>query len=97
MVQVHYNNITALDGQTDDSGFDLCTTETLRPNDADIMAFGSMKFTINPKSRTDITATLTVPSLLPTVHAIGAFPHMHQLGKKISTTLYRADGSTVVG
>lgn len=95
VVQVHYNNIAALAGETDDSGFDLCTTETLRPNDADILAFGSLNFTINPKTTHNITASLTMPSYLPTVHAIGAFPHMHQLGKKISTTLHRPDGTTV--
>jgi cytochrome c5 len=94
VVQVHYNNIAALAGETDDSGFDFCTTESLRPNDADVLAFGSMNFTIDPKATLNITASWTIPGLIPTVHAIGAFPHMHQLGKKIATTLVRADGST---
>jgi len=94
VVQVHYNNTMGLSGETDDSGFDFCTTDALRPNDADVLAFGSMNFTINPKSKLDINATWTIPSIVPTVHAIGAFPHMHQLGKKIATTLIRADGTT---
>jgi len=94
VVQVHYNNVAGLAGETDDSGFDLCSTTTLRPNDADIVAFGSMNFTINPKSTLNITASWTLPSFVPTIHAIGAFPHMHQLGKKIATTLHRADGTT---
>jgi hypothetical protein len=94
VVQIHYNNVTGLAGELDDSGFDLCSTSTLRPNDADIMAFGSRSFTINPKSKLDITASWTIPGTIPEVHAIGAFPHMHQLGKKITTTLHKKAGGT---
>ncbi len=94
VVQIHYNNVGALGGEVDDSGFDLCSTSTLRPNDADIMAFGSRSFTINPKSKLDITASWTIPGSIPEVHAIGAFPHMHGLGKKIQTTLVRKAGGT---
>lgn len=93
VVQVHYNNVSALAAEADDSGFDLCSTATLRPNDADIMAFGSRSFTINPKSKLDITSTWTT-SMIPDVHIIGAFPHMHQLGKRIQTTLHRKAGGT---
>lgn len=87
VVQTHYNNTMALSGETDTSGFDLCTTNELRPNDADIVAFGSSKFAIPEKGRLDITARWVVPSGFGDIYAFGAFPHMHQLGTYISTTL----------
>jgi hypothetical protein len=95
VVQIHYNSVN-LKGASgvDNSGFDLCTSTELRPNDADVLAFGSMKFTIPPKSKHDITASWKIPAFLSEVRAIGTFPHMHQLGKSLSTTLVRADGST---
>jgi hypothetical protein len=88
VVQIHYNNVKALEGETDTSGFDFCTTDKLRPNDADVMALGSLKFNIPAKSSLDITASFTVPSFIGTIHAIGAFPHMHKLGKSIATNLF---------
>ncbi|MGZ3456650.1 MAG: monooxygenase [Polyangiales bacterium] len=87
VVQTHYNNIQGLEGETDDSGFDVCTTEDLRPNDADILAFGSMRFTIPAHKKLDLSATYLVPASMGTIHAVGAFPHMHQLGKSIVTTV----------
>jgi hypothetical protein len=90
VVQTHYNNIQGLEGETDDSGFDVCSTEDLRPNDADIVAFGSMRFEIPPHKKLDLSATYLVPASMGTIHAIGAFPHMHQLGKSIATHLMPA-------
>ena len=58
------------------------------------MAFGSQKFTINPKSKLDITASWDLIGSVGEIHAIGSFPHMHQRGKKIQTTLLRKAGGT---
>ncbi|MGZ3474859.1 MAG: monooxygenase [Polyangiales bacterium] len=96
VVQVHYNNVKALDGETDTSGFDFCTTDKLRPNDADVMALGSLKFTMPAKSPYDITASFTVPSFIGTIHAIGAFPHMHKLGKSIATNLFASGAGSPI-
>jgi len=84
VVQIHYNNINALAGETDESGFDLCTTSELRPNVADVVAFGSMSFTIPPHDTTDITCASTWTNAPVTMFA--AFPHMHELGTIISTS-----------
>lgn len=92
VVQVHYNNINGLSGQTDTSGFDLCTTDQLRPNNADVLAFGTTKFTIQPHSSLDITCGVTVPPEYGGIQVIGAFPHMHELGVQIETSRY-AGGS----
>jgi hypothetical protein len=98
VVQIHYNNVLALGGEVDNSGFDLCSTTTLRPNDADIMAFGSRSFTINPKSKLDITASWATSTTVGDIRVIGAFPHMHQLGKQISTVVaHKAGGTSDLG
>jgi hypothetical protein len=85
VVQIHYNNINHLPGQTDASGFDLCTTDQLRPNDADIMAFGTTNISIPAHATFDTTCNLTASSQVGTLQVIGASPHMHQLGTLITT------------
>lgn len=87
VVQVHYNNVNQLGGQTDTSGFDLCTTTKLRPNDADVFAFGSLNFSIPPNAQKTITCQHKVTSLLDGAHLIAALPHMHKIGTAISTTI----------
>jgi hypothetical protein len=96
MVQVHYNNITALSGQTDSTGFDICTTDQLRPNAADIVAFGSLNFTIPAHGSLDITCDWTLPATRPAYNVISAFPHMHQLGKAIRTTATTGDAGAPI-
>ncbi len=88
VVQVHYANTAGLTGQMDASGFDLCTTDVLRPNDADIMAFGTTTFSIPANGSLDITCDVPVPVYGVTTHLIAALPHMHQLGRTISTHAY---------
>lgn len=84
-VQVHYSNLMHLAGQTDRSGFDLCSTTDLRPNEADILAFGTTQISIPPAGSLDVTCDFAVPAQLPPTHVIGAMPHMHKLGRTIST------------
>ncbi len=44
ILQVHYNDASGKNvGQTDNSGYDLCTTDKLRPNDAAVMAPGTVE------------------------------------------------------
>jgi cytochrome c551/c552 len=93
VLQVHYSNLMHLDGQKDLSGYQLCTTDQLRPNDADILAFGTWQFTVPAQGSADITCDLTLPGVTPTLHGIAGMPHMHKLGKALSTTLHKADGS----
>jgi hypothetical protein len=88
VVQVHYSNTAGLAGQMDASGFELCSTSTLRPNDADVMAFGTTTFSIPPFGTLDITCDVEVPLYGDTTHLIAALPHMHELGKTISTQAY---------
>jgi cytochrome c551/c552 len=92
VVQVHYSNLNKLSGETDGSGFSLCTTDELRPNDADILAFGTMKFSIPAAGKLDITCDFDIPGIVPPKTIIGGMPHMHLLGKEISTVV-RPGGS----
>jgi hypothetical protein len=87
VVQIHYSNLTKLAGETDSSGFSLCTTEELRPNEADILAFGTMKFSIPPAGKLDVTCDFNIPAGLQATKIIGGMPHMHLLGKEISTVV----------
>jgi len=96
VLQIHYSNLMHLDGQKDSSGYQLCSTAELRPNDADIMAFGTYKLDIPAQGTADITCDLTLPALTPTLHGISAMPHMHKLGTAIQTTLLPKGGAEPV-
>ena len=89
VVQVHYSNANALDGETDDSGFDLCSTDQLRPNDADMIAFGTQSLTVQPHQKLEKTCTITLPKTAPykNLHVIAAMPHEHKLGTSITTVV----------
>lgn len=94
VLQVHYSNLMNLAGQEDSSGYQLCVTEDLRPNDADIMAFGTTQIDIPANGTQDVTCNLTVPSIIPQITTIAAMPHMHKLGTRISTM---KNGATDLG
>jgi hypothetical protein len=83
--QVHYNNIAGLTGETDHSGFDLCSTTEARANEADMIAFGTVRIDLPPYATTSDDCTYTWPASAGTVKAIAAFPHMHKLGTSIWT------------
>ncbi|MDI1475119.1 peptidylglycine alpha-amidating monooxygenase [Polyangium sp. y55x31] len=95
MIQMHYSNLTQLDGQKDQSGFDLCTTTDLRPNDADILAFGTTKINIPAHSELDLSCNLTVPAGFPKLNTFAIGPHMHKLGKVISAEHKPVNGAAV--
>ncbi|MBK8259113.1 MAG: hypothetical protein IPK82_41460 [Polyangiaceae bacterium] len=96
VLQIHYSNLMGLSGQEDSSGYQLCTTDQLRPNDADILAFGTNQIDIPAQGSADITCNLTLPAVLQTLHGVAAMPHMHKLGTAISTTLHPKGGGTPV-
>jgi hypothetical protein len=97
MVQIHYNNAANVPNPTDSSGFDMCTTSTLRPNDADVIAFGSEAIFLFPHASGTVTSCFGVPSTLDGAHFFAAFPHMHELGTSIASSLVPAgDAGPVV-
>jgi hypothetical protein len=84
VLQIHYNNATAKTG-TDQSGYELCTTEELRPNDAGVLAFGSTNFNIPPRSNHTISCDYRLDARFSNVRMFNASPHMHELGAAMST------------
>ncbi|MFO0678507.1 MAG: peptidylglycine alpha-amidating monooxygenase [Polyangiaceae bacterium] len=80
IVQLHYNNAQNLAGQTDNTGYDICTTETLRPNDAGLLGFGSVNFKIAPRAQKTISCDYKVGAAFNNAKIFSATPHMHKYG-----------------
>ncbi len=96
VVQMHYSNPQGLAGQKDSSGFDLCTSAP-RPNEADVLAFGTQKIDIPPNTATfPKTCQVKVPSQLAGLHLLASMPHMHKLGTSMTTMLTPAGGGADV-
>lgn len=93
VVQLHYNNVQALEGEQDATGFDLCSTANLRANDADVVAFGTQRFTIPAGANHTSDCTMQVPAQFAGVKVIAAMPHMHEIGSRIVTQVEHADGT----
>jgi hypothetical protein len=95
VLQVHYNNLSGeYDGQVDASGYELCTTDNLRANDAGIAGFGTIGISIPPRSKTTLTCTFPATAAFKDKHFFNAFPHMHRLGTAISTERVPMNGDT---
>jgi hypothetical protein len=96
VMQVHYYNAKGLQNQTDSSGFDLCTTDQLRPNDAAVMAPGSVNFSIPARSTLNLTCSYTFPTGNTPINVFTATPHMHLLGKSLSASVLPGGTGTPV-
>ncbi|AKT43518.1 peptidylglycine alpha-amidating monooxygenase [Chondromyces crocatus] len=96
ILQVHYSNLMGLSGEQDSSGYRLCSTTNLRPNDADIMAFGTTSINIPANGSQDLTCDLSIPNYIPELNIIAGMPHMHKLGRQIATSLFPGGSSPPV-
>ncbi|MBX3189315.1 MAG: peptidylglycine alpha-amidating monooxygenase [Labilithrix sp.] len=85
VLQFHYNNAANAPNQADNSGFEFCTTEELRPNDAGIVAFGSINFSIPPRATHKIKCDHPLGPQFAGVTFFSASPHMHTAGASMST------------
>lgn len=95
-VQIHYNNAAGLKNQVDQTGYDLCTTDKLRPNDADILATGTVQINIPPRSTVTTTCNLTVPAQFGNIKVISSWAHMHRLGRAEYAKRVRAGAETTI-
>lgn len=96
LVEMHYSNIAHEADSDDNSEALLCTTTDVRPNDADVMAFGSFDFSLPPHQQTTVECTLPVQgAALPggQITVFRGWPHMHLLGAAQSTTVFRNNGA----
>jgi hypothetical protein len=93
VMQVHLNNAKGLANQSDGSGYDLCTTDQLRPNDADVLASGSTSFTIPARGSLTQTCSFAFTGITTPLHVFSATPHMHLLGKSLVTNVLPSGGA----
>jgi len=95
VLQMHYNDYAGVEDPTDDTAVELCTTHDLRANDADVMSFGGTSFVIPANDAATMTCAFEAPEqagdALP-VHIFQAWPHMHQLGRSMRTTVEKNNG-----
>ncbi len=95
VLQMHYNNYAGGDDLVDDTAVELCTTADLRKHDAGVMSFGGVDFSLPPSASTTLTCDFSVPeaaSPVMPVHIFQSWPHMHQFGRSMTTTLFKASG-----
>ncbi|MCC6649242.1 MAG: hypothetical protein IT374_27190 [Polyangiaceae bacterium] len=96
VVQVHYSNLKHEAGHVDRTGVDLCTTDAPRKYDADILWVGGFDFAVPPHKTATVECKFdwgqNWTKYLP-LQVVQSWPHMHQLGRKLTTDLVRADGS----
>ena len=95
-VQVHYNNAMALTGQVDSTGYDLCTTDKLRPNDADILATGTVQINIPPRSTYTADCDLAFPASYGAIKVVSSWAHMHKLGRDQEASRVRDGAATTL-
>ncbi len=95
-IQVHYNNAQGLKDQVDETGFDLCATNKLRPNDADILATGTVAIQIPPRSKYQVDCDLAFPAQYGSINVVSSWAHMHKLGRAESATRMRGGQATPI-
>ena len=96
LLEVHYH--THVGGnQIDSSGMQFCTTSSPRPFTAGVLTLGTDSVLLLPGQNS--TATGDCPSavigeLSGPLHVISSAPHMHQLGRSLTSEIVHPDGST---
>jgi hypothetical protein len=95
-LQIHYNNAQGLVGEVDETGYDLCSTDQLRANDADILATGTFQIAIPPRSTYETTCDLTFPQQYGAINVVSSWAHMHKLGRAESAKRVRAGQETTL-
>lgn len=95
-LQIHYNNALGLVGEVDESGYDLCSSDQLRPNDADILATGTLQINLPPRSNVKTTCKMTIPATFGGITVVSSWAHMHRLGRAEYAKRIRAGESTTL-
>jgi hypothetical protein len=85
-LEVHYNN-TQTAAQTDKSGVEICVTDKLRKNEAQISWLGTQNLNKLQASGT------CKPNLTGPVNILFSWPHEHLQGRHLKTIITRANGT----
>jgi mono/diheme cytochrome c family protein len=89
-LETHYNN-TSSTPQPDSSGISICVTKKLRKNEAGIHWLGTEGILLPAGGKASGTCT---PKATTPVTIISATPHMHLLGRHLTTVINRKGGKT---
>jgi hypothetical protein len=87
LLEVHYSNTGP--ATTDTSGVDICSTSQLRPVSAGLFWLGTMDIDI-PAAGTGTAQSHCTPQIQEPLHILRSWPHMHRLGRHLTTTVVRA-------
>lgn len=89
ILQLHYWNVKGYTDANDASGVAMCLAKTPRPNTAVISTLGTLGLDI-PAKTAGVTATgMCTPATTVPVTILSAAPHMHGLGRKLKTEVFR--------
>jgi len=75
------------------SGVEVCTANTPRPHTATISLLGSEAIALAPGTTGEASGSCT-PQSNEEIHILRSWPHMHEMGHEMETTILRADGTT---
>lgn len=90
ILQAHYWNATALTDAFDGSGLTACTTTDPMESTAAIIKLGTSGFRIPARTNDyPVVSDCDVPTGIDDITVVGAAPHMHQIGQRIDTTIFR--------
>jgi len=89
-LEIHYNN-TVGSPQPDASGVTVCVTKKLRPNEAGIHWLGTESIVLPAGGK---ASGVCKPTTQTPVTIISSTPHMHLLGRHLTTIINRVDGTT---
>lgn len=90
VLEMHYNNVARHEDAKDKSGARLCVTSKLRENEAAAHWLGTDIIALRPQSDGKAEGVCRPEQ---EAHILSVSPHMHQLGRHMSTLITRADGT----
>jgi hypothetical protein len=91
-LEVHYNNTASYPDSLDASGVEFCVTKKFRPKTAGVHWLGSNAILLAPRAMQNVVGTCDPVTREP-IHILSIWPHMHQLGTRMSMVLNRAGGA----
>jgi hypothetical protein len=91
-LEVHYNNTASYPDALDASGVEFCVAKKFRPKTAGVHWLGSNGILLAPRAMGNVVGTCDPISRDP-IHILSIWPHMHQLGTRMSLVLNRTGGA----
>lgn len=89
-VEIHFYTNTPVQSR---SGVRVCTTSTPRPNVATVSWLGTESISV-PAGQTGTATGQCVPSSQQPIHILRSWPHMHKIGRHMTTVINRSGGGT---